>query len=72
MLDDRPGIHDTYYMHVYLHICYLKIRCKDASHLLLSLLLLVVYFLVLPSLFTSSIYLVAFYTKSCTLYNGNW
>ena len=41
---------------------YLKIRCRDASHLLLSLLLLFVYFLALPSFLTSSIYLVAFYT----------
>ena len=39
--------------------CYLKIRCRDASCLLLSLLLLFVYGLALPSLLTS---LVAFYT----------
>ena len=36
--------------------------CKDASYLLSSLLLLFVYFFGLPSLLTSSIYLVAFYT----------
>ena len=64
MLDDRPGIHDTYYMHVYIRIilCYLKIRCRDASHLLLSLLLLFVYFLALPSLPT-----YFFYLFSCLL-----
>ena len=36
--------------------------CRDASHLLLSLLLLFVYFFALTSLLTSSFYLVVFYT----------
>ena len=45
---------------------YLKIRCRDASRLLLSLLILFVYFLALPSLLPSSIYLVAFYTCLCS------
>ena len=39
--------------------------CRDASRLLLSLLLLV-YFLALPSLLISLIYLVAFYTSLCS------
>ena len=42
--------------------------CGDASSLL-SLLLLFVYFLALPSLLTFSIYLLAFYTCSCALFS---
>ena len=45
---------------------YLKIGRRDASRPLLSLLLLFVYFLALPFLLFSSIYLVAFYT--CCIY----
>ena len=44
----------------------LEIGCRDASHLLLFLLHLFVYFLALPSLL---IYLVAFYTLHAI--NGN-
>ena len=42
--------------------------CRDASCPLLSLLLLFEYFLVLPSLLISSIYLVAFYTYLCSFF----
>ena len=47
---------------------FLRNMCTDAFRLLLSLLILLVYFLALPPLLTSSIYLVATYTCLCSFF----
>ena len=43
---------------------YLKIRCRDASHLLSSLLLLFVYFLALPSPYILFQFIQLFFNKN--------
>ena len=60
---------------MYPHILFLSNRvsmkmCRAASHLLLSLLILFVYFLAIPSLLTSSNYLVTLHTCLCSFFSS--